>query len=576
MLKLDPDQKIAGILAPLFCLRGTEDLGIGDTAALRELADWAATVGLGAIQILPVNEAGGDHSPYNIISSTALDPVFLSTTPAALPDLPEKKFEAICAKSDLPALRQGPVQYGAVKALKRKLLEAAFSGFRAEEKRKKSDRAAAFEAFCLENRGWLHDYAFYRTLFDLNGTEVIPEWPEAQQTLAGARNWLARLPAKEKRKIRERMQYFSYVQWVAYSQWRELRAYCDQRNVALIGDIPVGVSLYSADVFIEPDIFDASRSSGAPPERVFKADPFTEKWGQNWGFPLYRWEAMSRDNYAWWRRRLQLSRSIFDLLRVDHALGFFRIYSFPWRPEENGNFLELSKDEAMERTGGRLPCFVERDDSSLENRCLNREQGEHLFSILLEETETHRLIAEDLGEVSPYVRPVLEKLEIPGFKVPQWERQSDGNLLDGADYPRLSLATYATHDHDPIPKFWADAFDRSQSPDPGERDRAIHEMWEFVNFCGVPDTPLPQPLTPDLHKTLLRGLFNSNSWIAVCMVTDYFGLADRFNVPGLGSDANWTFRIPLPISGWNTAYASQISALRGLLRETGRAASGAP
>ena len=115
-----------------------------------------------------------------------------------------------------------------------------------------------------------------------------------------------------------------------------------------MGDIPVGVSIYSADVWAEPEIFDKSRSSGAPPEKVFKSDPFTEHWGQNWGFPLYNWQAMSRDNFAWWRRRLRASREVFHLLRVDHALGFFRIWNFPWRPQENERFTFLSPEQAKE------------------------------------------------------------------------------------------------------------------------------------------------------------------------------------------------------------------------------------
>jgi len=537
---------------------------------LRELADWAASVGLGAIQILPVNEAGGDHSPYNIISSTALDPVFLAVTPEEIPELTQKKFDAICARHDLGKLQSEGVKYGKVKALKWELLEAAFSGFRSVEIRKKTERARAYRTFCEKHANWLDDYALYRMLLERNGTEVIPEWPTEMQTPHAARSWLKDLGSSEKRKVRDRMQFFSYVQWLAYSQWTATRAYCESKGIALVGDIPVGVSIYSADVYFEPEIFDCSRSSGAPPEKVFKADPFTEKWGQNWGFPLYRWEAMSRDDYAWWRRRMRLSREIFHLLRVDHALGFFRIYSFPWRPERNEEFLELSQEEAMEKTDGRLPCFMLRDDSSLENRCLNREQGEQLFRLLLEESGSHRLLAEDLGDVSPYVRPVLEKLSIPGFKIPQWERDDANALTPGARYRRLSLTTYATHDHDPFPKFWQDWYEQSQEGEEWERNAAIHSMWELMNFCGKPELPLPQQLTDEIHEALLSGLFQSNSWLAVNMVTEYFGLEDRFNVPGVGSDANWTYRIPFAIEKWQDLFPEKIASLQRVIRATGR------
>ena len=149
-----------------------------------------------------------------------------------------------------------------------------------------------------------------------------------------------------------------------------------------MGDIPVGVSRHSADVWGDPDIFDLKHSSGAPPEKAFKADPFTAKWGQNWGFPLYNWERMAQDNYAWWRRRSRLLMSIFHLLRVDHALGFFRIYGFPWPPSENSRFVDLAPEQVMEITGGELPRFMDRDDSNDENCEYNRQHGERLFKML--------------------------------------------------------------------------------------------------------------------------------------------------------------------------------------------------
>ena len=149
--------------------------------------------------------------------------------------------------------------------------------------------------------------------------------------------------------------------------------------------------------------------------------------------------------------------SIFHLLRVDHALGFFRIYSFPWPPSDNAKFTDLAPEQAIKLTGGELPRFMDRDDSNEENREYNRRHGEKLFKMMLEEIGPHRLIAEDLGEVSPYVRPTLQQLEIPGFKIPAWERNWD-RLIPGKDYQRLSLATFATHDHPPVKSHWTNFF----------------------------------------------------------------------------------------------------------------------
>lgn len=567
---LTPDQKIAGILTPLSAIRGKNDLGIGDTESLLELARWAAKKGFRLIQILPVNETGSDHSPYNILSSIAYEPVTLATNPEWLPDLSEDEFKRLTKKHNVAALREGPVRYGAVAAMKRELLQAAHKNFRTAKGNKV--RVKEFENFCNEESEWLESYAIFRALIAWNNDdEVVSNWPQEHRTPASAKEWMDSLDSQNSAKFHELVHFFSYVQWIALMQWRQVRGEFDKLGMALMGDIPVGVSIYSADVWAEPEIFDLSRSSGAPPEKVFKSDPFTEKWGQNWGFPLYNWQAMSRDNFAWWRRRLTSSRSVFHLLRVDHALGFFRIYSFPWRPEENTRFLELSPEQAKEITGGRLPGFVPFDDSTPENQEYNRRMGEMLFRVFLEETGPHRLIAEDLGELSPYVRPTLEALEIPGFKIPQWERNTDYTITQGADYPRLSLATFATHDHPPIRKFWEDWCNACQ--DPSTRDQALREMREIMSFCASGNIELPCPFTHEVHDAFLRGLFASNSWLAVHQITDIFGLSDRFNVPGAVGDENWTTRIKGSIKEWDRLYKNELHIVGKALRETGRCAN---
>jgi 4-alpha-glucanotransferase len=568
VLDLNPDKKLAGVLAPVFALRGKGDLGVGDTEAVKELISWSARQGLRVVQVLPINETGSDSSPYNLLSAMAIEPSTLAVTPEVLPDLKPEDFAAITARYDLVVLKAGSVLYARVKQLKRELLYAAFKNFRSRSADK--DRVKAFARFEQENAEWLPDYSLHRALVSWHGeSEVSGAWPQEHRSPQEARRWLENLPPADKRQVRDLMRFHAYVQWIAYTQWRGVREHAERENVSLMGDVPVGVSLYSTDVWRDPEIFDLARSSGAPPEKVFKSDPFTEKWGQNWGFPLYHWEKMARDNYAWWRRRLRLLMSIFHLLRVDHALGFFRIYSFPWRPEENARFTDLTPDEARAITGGELPHFVDCDDETEEHREHNRLHGETLFKMLVEEIGAHRLIAEDLGEVAPYVRPTLEALQIPGFKIPQWERRWD-RLIPGDEYQRLSLATYATHDHAPVKTYWNTLNDAAHSESAQVRDAAIHSMWELVNFCGRPDYKLPQPFSPELHQLLLRGLFASNSWLAVNMITDIFGSEERFNVPGSAGDSNWTQRMA-PIADWDAQQNASLSALRQVLAETGRA-----
>jgi 4-alpha-glucanotransferase len=568
VLDLNPEKKLAGVLAPLFALRGSGDLGIGDTAALKEMITWAAAHGFGLVQILPVNETGNDSSPYNLLSAMALEPSTIATTPSDLPDLDEDTFATLSAQHDVNKLKTGPVQYGAIKQLKRELLFAAFQKFRA--RRSDSARAKAFRAFEKEHADWLESYSLYRALISWNETEISTTWPEEHRNPVSARTWVDTLEDADQAKFAEWKKFHAYVQWVAYDQWLELRKFADKAGVALVGDLPVGVSVYSADVWYEPGIFDLVRSSGAPPEKVFKSDPFTEQWGQNWGFPLYAWERMSRDDFAWWRRRLRLLMRLFHLIRVDHALGFFRIYSFPWRPEDNEKFIGLTPEQAVEITKGPLPGFIERDDSTEENRQVNQLHGEAILKVFVEEVGPHRLIAEDLGEVAPYVRPTLARLEIPGFKIPQWERVEWDRLTPGPDYQRLSLATFATHDHPPVKTVWDDLYKEAQSEDAGIRDHAIHVMWEFMNFCGQPEIKLPQPYTEEIHQLFVRGLFASNSWLAVHMVTDLLGTDERFNVPGSSGDQNWTERLPIPISGWDSAWKPVLEGVQQAMIDTGR------
>ncbi len=562
---LTPEKKIGGILTPLSAIRGEYDIGIGDTESLVELAGWAAKKGFRLIQILPVNETGNDNSPYNLISSIAYEPCTLATNPRWLPDLGESDFKKITKKHGVESLREGKVQYARVKAMKQELLAAAFENFQ----KAKGARVRQFEKFIEEESEWLRDYALFRALGAWNDNdEVFTNWPAEHQNPEAAREWHASITSPDKRHLDRLVRYFSYIHWVAMTQWRSVREEFDKLGMALMGDIPVGVSLYSADVWAEPEIFDKSRSSGAPPEKVFKSDPFTEHWGQNWGFPLYNWQAMSRDNFAWWRRRLRASREVFHLLRVDHALGFFRIWNFPWRPQENDRFTFLTPEQAREITGGALPCFLPRDDSTPENCDYNRRQGEMLFRIFLEETGPHRLIAEDLGEVAPYVRPALQTLEIPGFKIPFWEAGENGALLAGSSYQRLSLATFATHDHPTIRQYWENW--NAEAAQAETREKSIHEMRVVLDFCGRRGIEVPCGFAPEVHAAFIEGLFACESWLAVHMITDIFGLSDRFNVPGAIGDQNWTTRIEGTIKEWNQLYKNQVLLSVEALQKTGR------
>lgn len=554
MGEFHPEQRLAGTLAPLFALRGRNDLGVGDVATLRELIDWAAQNGLGFVQMLPIHQTGQDHSPYNIISSMALEPSTISCHPDDLPEVPPEAWQEALAEG---GGHPGAVNYPAVKARQRKLLELAWEGFR---RRMGSRRGRAFREWRAGQAEWLEAYTLLQALTERNGgSEVISDWPEEHRSFAAAEDWFTRQSGAVQQEVESRRGFFAWRQWVAWQQWQAVGEYARERGVILVGDVPVGVSIYSADVWSEPEIFDLTRSCGAPPEKVFQADPFTMRWGQNWGFPLYDWFAMSKDDFYWWRRRLRALRTIFSVLRVDHALGFFRIYSFPWRPERNAEFVNLTPEEAAAKTGGALPGFVPHADDTEEHRRANEQHGEVLLQVLKEETGPGGLIAEDLGEVPPYVRPCLERLELPGFKIPQWERGADGRFTPGSEYPRLSITTYATHDHPPLCEIWNDLAERAAA---GEEHalRDLRCFWEFGGGAGGVFSV--RSFDHSILQVLLQGLWRSNSWLAAVNINDLFGTADRFNVPGTADGGNWTARLADPIARWNEVHADAIAVWR--------------
>src|SRR5688572_27890871 len=186
-MDLTPDQKLAGLLAPLFALRGRNDFGVGDVGALREFVDWSAENGFRVVQLLPVNETGNDNSPYNAISSVALEPTTIEMTPEALPDLTAAEIAEITASVNLAVLRAGPVAYSVVKALKRNLLERAFANFSAHSLRRNDRRARAFREFTKEEAPWLDGYLLFRALMEENsGSERWDLWPAEHRDPAAA------------------------------------------------------------------------------------------------------------------------------------------------------------------------------------------------------------------------------------------------------------------------------------------------------------------------------------------------------------------------------------------------------
>jgi len=570
-MNLSPEKKIAGVLAPLFALRGEDDLGIGDTGALREFIDWAAEIGFKLVQLLPINETGADNSPYNAISAVAIEPTTLQLAPNSPEDLTREDFGRSIADFDLPSFRRGPVKYRHVKKLKWRLLEKAFASF---SKRASEARQAAFQTFCEEESAWLLDYAFFRALVEENnGSAAWDRWPAQHQTIEKARSWRDGVSPDRQAVLTRREEFFCYVQWIAHQKWRGIKSYAEERGIALMGDIPFGVSYYSADVFARPHEFVLDWSGGAPPEPTFTDNAFTQKWGQNWGIPLYRWSAMRANNCQWWRERVRAVRRIFHLFRIDHVQGFYRIYAFPWRPRWNKEFLPLDARQMLERTGGRAPHFVPRDDNTPENRELNKREGEGDLRVVLEEAGIARVIGEDLGVVPEYVRPNLRSLGIAGFKIPQWEVR-DGMIIPGEMYERLSVATYTTHDHEPIRALWNEAFKSPTSPtgSTAASEQARATLEKIALFSGLNRKIGQLDFEKDFYPVIMDSLFKSDSWIAMVMITDLLARTYRFNVPGTKANLNWTRRMQRSIAQLRSSRKERkrMRLIRELLQKAGR------
>lgn len=547
-----PGKRQTGILIPAFSARREGDPGIGDTQALHEWVDWAADHGVAFIQLLPVNENGPEESPYSAISSAALDPIYLTLDEERIPWLGADEIGRICGRTGA-APEQDRVDYPAVRAVKRDLLELAWSKF---------DEAGValakeFARFRKQEDDWLGDYSLFRFLMEHHGeTLTWDKWPEGCRTPEKAAAYIQKLRRGDREGVDYRLGYYAFVQWLCHRQWQALRAHADRRGVKLMGDVPIGVSWHSCDVFFQRDEFHLDWCGGSPPEGMSQSDPFFQQWGQNWGIPLYRWDHMEANGFRWWKTRITRLTRIFRMFRLDHILGFYRIYAFPWRPESNHEFLGLSHEQAAEITGGRLPRWFLRPDDTVENKAANRADGDVRLRAILEAAGDAEVIAEDLGWVPEYVRPHLADLDITGFRIPHWDCNEFGHPTPGNCFPENSLATYSTHDHDPVNGIWRGCLNvirrHQENPDavPAWQAHGAHNTLRILSeFAGIPipsHGPWP-PLTEGIRLRLIKSLLTSNSRYALLMVTELFDIDTRINEPGTRGGNNWRFRVPWTI-----------------------------
>lgn len=440
-------QTMKGVAVPLFSLRTEDDFGIGEFADLPKLGDWCVANGLKIIQILPVNDTTAhydwrDSYPYNAISAFALNPIYLNLKQLGI------KEDAAFKRTRTTLNGKDSVDYPKVLKAKWKHFQIAF-----EQQWETLKNSADFQKFVKENEDWLHDYAQFCAERDGNGTEI-----------------------------------HLFLQYHCDKQLREAVKALHDKGLLLKGDIPIGVNPEGVDVKSHPDLFNLDVQVGAPP------DDFAAE-GQNWGFPSYNWEAMAKDGYAWWQRRLQVMARYFDAYRIDHILGFFRIWEIPKTAKSGllGHFspaLPLSMEE-IENQGFHFikskhlkkdvdtlfisdPLDSEKYHPRIElqktkvYQALSDDQKQAIDRIYedfyyhrhnefwkqkaLEKlpvlVNTTKMIAcgEDLGMIPACVPEVMQRLGIMSLEVQRMPKVFGHQFVQTVDLPENCVYTTGTHD----------------------------------------------------------------------------------------------------------------------------------
>jgi glycogen operon protein len=477
----------AGVVIPLFSIRSSASSGwgLGEVPDVARFASWAAKAGFSVVQLLPVGEtSGADPSPYGASSAFAIDPVYLSLDEC-------RDFMAAGGRSALPRELQellgqvaasAHVDWAGARRLKQAGIQLAFAHFLRAEWSKDTQPARDFAQFMRAQAHWLDDHALYRVFHDRFGRSWLDWPPEARDRDPGA---IAAL----RREARDDILRVKWTQWQLDGQWRAARRAAAAEGVELMGDLPFVVGTDSADVWAHREIFRTDLHVGTPPEEGAPE-------GQDWGLPAYDWSTMARDRFAWIRERSMRSGALYGMYRIDHVMGFYRTF--------------------YRSVDGRAKGFLPPNEHE------QIQQGEALMRLMGQWAE---VVAEDLGYVPTYLRPSLERLGIPGYKVLRWEKDGDA-YRDPSSWPETSVSTGSTHDTDTV----ADWFDGLP---PEQRDR----LRQVPGLAELGDT-----FDDRARDLLLKVIYEAPSALALVTFQDALGTRDRINVPGTVDAKNWTYR----------------------------------
>lgn len=489
-MSVDFLRRRAGIALPVTALNSERGFGVGDARALEAFFDWMSEAGFTVLQLLPLGDLGpGDSCPYAGLSALALDAAVL-IDPLGVPELRGRTAVDAAQREAAPLRRSRRVRFEASRALKRRLLEGAFDSF---ERSADGARREAFGRFCGAHGDWLSDYALFRALKEESGWVPWERWDE------GLRRRDAAALGAARRRLARAVRLHEWLQWTAHEQWSRVREAAAKRGVLLFGDLTFGIARESSDVWSRQDDFDFSANMGAPPDKYSET-------GQDWGLPAYRWARMEEGGHAWWRRRLAQAGALYDLYRLDHAIGFFRTWQV---------------------RGGK---GKDRFDTASDGEA--RERGRRFFAMAKAAGAPAAPVAEDLGVVPEYMPPVLTDLGVPGYKIAPWMRDHHNVTAEPASYPLLSVATLANHDMPPFRRWWAGA--------------PAHERDSYWRMVSGEHGPAPA-LDEHARARVLENAYGAGSALVLLQIQDVFGSAARVNVPGTVTERNWTYRFPFTV-----------------------------
>lgn len=486
-------ERSAGVLLHISSLPARHGIGdLGPTA--HSFAATLAAAGLKYWQFLPLTPTSEfiGNSPYSSPSAFAGNPLFIS--PELLCGGGYLSYADIeCSLPEVPLVTPlGPVDYAGAAERRKSLLNAAF-----QRQLPHLEADVAFQSFCLAHTAWLEDYALFSAIKEEQGGRSWVDWPE--QLKWRAPEALAAWSGEHRRQLLRQ----KFIQYIFFSQWAALRERCKEYGLRLVGDLPIYVTHDSADVWANLELFNMDEKglpitvAGVPP------DYFSET-GQRWGNPVYNWERMARDGFAWWKKRLAHNLLMADIVRLDHFRGFCGYWEIPANEETavNGQWVEGP--------------------------------GAKFFSALCEEFGKELpIIAEDLGVITDDVREVMKDFELPGMKVLQFGFGGP-TPWSNPDAPfrhtKGSIVYTGTHDNTTTRAWYAGA--------PAE---------ERKNFCNYVGRDLP---APEAAEAMLRLALESASEIAIIPMQDILNLGPegRMNTPSVPK-GNWVWRLA-NADGW--------------------------